>query len=77
MDKSSGEGTHWVAYNKCGNSINYFDSYGNLRPPQELSKYFCSNQSKSAIYYNHDNYQKFDSINCGHLCLKFLYNQLT
>lgn len=71
LDTSKGEGTHWVAYSKRRNLINYFDSYGNLRPPKELVKYFGS---RSHIQYNYNKYQS-NSFNCGHMCLAFLYNQ--
>lgn len=74
LDISSGPGTHWTAYMKKNNSIIYFDSYGNLRPPTDLKKYFFSDGSFNKIKYNHDNVQSYNSINCGHLCLKFLYN---
>jgi len=33
-------GTHWVAYAKRNNRVIYFDSFGNLRPPKELVRYF-------------------------------------
>ena len=34
-------GTHWVAYaSKRNNRVVYFDSFGNLRPPKELVRYF-------------------------------------
>ena len=32
-------GTHWVAYKKSGNNVLYFDSFGSLKPPQELVWY--------------------------------------
>ena len=35
-----GIGTHWVAFRKDENTVNYFDSYGDLKPPKELIKYF-------------------------------------
>lgn len=69
LDSLHGEGTHWVAYKKRGNRISYFDSFGNLSPPLELIKYFRDCEIK----YNHDRYQNFNAINCGHLCLEFLY----
>lgn len=75
LDTHYGKGTHWVAYNKKGDSIFYFDSYGNLRPPEELSQYFISDGRKKHIFYNHDVYQTYGSFICGHLCLNFLYNQ--
>lgn len=74
LDRSVGEGTHWTAYIKQNKNIVYFDSFGNLPPPMELITYFFSDGSQNKIVYNHDRYQSFDSFNCGHLCLKFLYN---
>lgn len=68
LDKSSGIGTHWVAYYKNGKQVIYFDSYGNLRPPREIVNYLGP-----SIVYNHDRYQNDNSVICGHLCLKFLY----
>lgn len=67
LDISKNSGTHWVAYGKYNDYIEYFDSYGNLKPPKELIKYLGSN-----IRYNNNNLQKNNSYNCGHLCLKFL-----
>lgn len=71
LDASSGPGTHWVAYYKYGNQSEYFDSFGNLQPPIELKTYLGDN-----IQYNYKRYQKFNTIVCGHLCLKFLYHML-
>lgn len=68
LDGKSGPGTHWVAYKKYGNDITYFNSFGNLKPPKDLMKYFGIDYIK----YNYKTYQKYDTYNCGHLCLKFL-----
>lgn len=67
LDSSKNDGTHWVAYGKIYDYIEYFDSYGNLKPPKELIKYVGQN-----INYNYVNIQKNHQYNCGHLCLKFL-----
>lgn len=72
IDNKKGSGTHWTAYVKKNNFINYFDSYGNLRPPTEVISYFNSDGSNK-IKYNYENYQKKNPFNCGHLSLKFLY----
>jgi hypothetical protein len=74
LDISSGPGTHWTAYAKKNNTIIYFDSYGNLRPPNALTKYFFSDGSFNIVKYNHEKLQNDNAHNCGHLCLKFLYN---
>lgn len=67
LDSYKGSGTHWVAYYKNGDQVEYFDSFGNLQPPIEIIKYLGSD-----IKYNYNRKQNFDSFNCGHLCLKFL-----
>lgn len=72
LDDAKNAGSHWVAYKKLGNNVLYFDSFGNLGPPKELLDYFKFKN----IMYNHENYQKYDTFVCGHLCLKFLCNQL-
>lgn len=67
LDSSENEGTHWVAYIKLYNYCEYFDSFGDLKPPIEIIKYLKSN-----ITYNYCRYQSLNATNCGHLCLKFL-----
>lgn len=71
LDDNSGVGTHWVAYSKNLNKVQYFDSFGNLRPPQEVIEYLGTN----IIYYNYNCKQLFNTFNCGHLCLSFLIDQ--
>lgn len=70
LDGVEGPGTHWVAYKKNANKSNYFDSFGNLPPPQELIRYLGGN-----IEYNYIKYQDYGSYVCGHLCLLFLLNK--
>ena len=72
LDDKDGPGTHWVAYKKIGNDVEYFDSFGNLRQHPDLNKYLGVDNIK----YNHDRYQNYNAFVCGHLCLKFLCNQL-
>lgn len=72
LDDKDNPGTHWTAYKKYANVAVYMDSFGNLRPPDELIKYLKQN-SPCAILYNHEQLQSYNSIICGHLCLKFLY----
>lgn len=69
LDNSTGPGTHWVAYHKINSNSIYFDSFGNLQPPTQIKNYLKGN-----IRYNYDSEQHYDSIICGHLCLKFLYS---
>lgn len=73
LDKSDGSGTHWISYvkKKDTDTVLYFDSFGNLRPPIELRKYF----EPSKILYNFNQHQTFGSVNCGHLSLRFLVKQ--
>lgn len=71
LDISKNPGTHWVAYVKRNKYVEYFDSYGDLKPPSEFIKYVGPN-----ICYNYQNYQGDHSYNCGHLCLKFLIENI-
>lgn len=68
LDDSKNEGTHWVAYVKLYKHCEYFDSYGDLKPPTELMRYF----KNCNVYYNYTRYQRFNAVNCGHLCLEYL-----
>lgn len=68
LDSSQNLGSHWVAYVKFKNYVEYFDSYGNLKPPKEFIKYIGNH----IVNYNYDNQQKNHPYNCGHLCLKFI-----
>lgn len=70
LDSIKNSGTHWTCYVKCGNNVRYFDSFGKLAPPLELIDYLGSDCS---ISYNSEQFQEFDTIICGHLCLRFLY----
>lgn len=69
LDDTTGRGTHWVCYRKQNNIVSYFDSFGNLRPPDELRKYFGPG---THVRYNYKTYQRPDTVICGHLCLLFL-----
>lgn len=71
LDDSHGPGTHWVAYVKNGHQCEYFDSYGDLRPPREFLNYMFKGGANN-ITYNYNNVQKDGKYNCGHLCLHFL-----
>lgn len=70
-DSKENQGTHWTALTKVGDKAYYFDSFGKLPPPIELVRYLGST---TQLYYNYRSYQKFDSVICGHLCLKFLHD---
>ena len=71
LDDKNNIGSNWTCFAKINNRVNYFDSFGNLKPPKELVNYFGHG---SIIKYNHDRIQDFNTYECGHLCLKFLYN---
>lgn len=74
LDRSTGPGTHWVSYAINDDTVIYFDSFGNLKPPRELLDYFSRGAvSHRRILYNYDSVQKYNSVVCGHLCLDFLY----
>jgi len=70
LDDATGLGTHWVAYAKRNNRVVYFDSFGNLRPPKELVRYFGN--GAMTIEYNRTSYQTYDQSFCGQMCLRFL-----
>lgn len=72
LDISSSSGIHWTAYIKKSTSIAYYDTYGHLLP-NELITYFHSDGNINNIKYNYNGEQKYNSYNCGQLCLKFLY----
>lgn len=78
LDDEKGPGTHWVSYYKKDNrTCYYFDSFGDLQPPKEFINYVdgsCGGKCK--ILYNYKREQAFNTIVCGHLCLKFLYEML-
>lgn len=71
LDDINGPGTHWVAYYKKHRYAYYFDSFGNLRPPLELIDYLGS---ETKILYNYKKYQNYDTVICGHLSIRFLYD---
>jgi hypothetical protein len=68
LDDTDGPGTHWVAYAKRGDCAIYFDSFGNLRPPEEVVRYL----NVPKLEYNYASYQTYDQSICGQLCLQFL-----
>lgn len=70
-DSAQSTGTHWTALAKINDMAWYFDSFGNLRPPLEVMIYLGA---RVKLVLNYKKYQNFDSVKCGHLCLKFLFN---
>lgn len=69
QDSTGNYGTHWTCFVKTDNDVFYFDSFGRLPPALEVIEYL----NGCRIYYNQLQYQQFDTIICGHLCLCFLY----
>lgn len=70
LDNEEGPGTHWVSYYKKDVECYYFDSFGDLQPFEEFKNYIGES---STIYFNYKQQQTFDTVICGHLCLKFLF----
>lgn len=71
LDDSSGPGTHWTAYKKRNSNVYWFDSFGNLKAPPEILEYFKNN----CVKYNYERFQNFETVDCGHWCLDFLYKK--
>lgn len=71
LNLDTGTGTHWTTFVKHNDKALYFDSYGNLRPPKELVSYLNS-AGPCKIRYNHERFQRYTDVNCGHLVLQFL-----
>jgi len=67
MDDARDSVIHWVVYAKRHNHVTYVDSFGNLRPPKELVRYFENDVTK--IEYNRTLYQTYNQSICGQLCL--------
>ena len=65
-------GSHWVCYVKQGNQVRYFDSFGGVPPPLEISRYLSGCQ----ISYNRLRHQRYSQQNCGQLCVRFLRGEL-
>ena len=73
LDDKDGPGTHWVAYRKINNQVIHFDSFSNPQPPLDFIEYLGVGR---IVKYNHEKYQDYDTVVCGHLCLKFLSDEL-
>lgn len=71
LETSLEEGSHWVCYIKEKNMVNYFDSFGNLKPPPQLLTYLKGLK----IFYNRHRYQEWNTPFCGHICLQYLIDK--
>lgn len=69
--RSETEGTHWTALAKNYNTAYYFDSFGKLPPPLEVLAHLNNN---TQLFYNVKRYQKYGTVICGHLTIKFLFD---
>lgn len=67
LDNLAGEGTHWVAVRKFGNTAIYYDSYGDLQPPKEVIRYL----NGVKIFYNYRRFQ-YSPVECGYQAIRFL-----
>jgi hypothetical protein len=70
LDKSSGEGTHWISYSIDPRGIIYFDSYG-LAPPKEFMQYI-KNLSFPVFYSTLPTQKLNDPPICGRESLNVL-----
>lgn len=73
LDEDAGPGTHWVSYYRENKDCFYFDSFGDLQPFREFINYIDRN---CIIHYNYKRFQNYDSVICGHLCVKFLLDMI-
>jgi hypothetical protein len=74
LDIQSGSGTHWTAYKKVGDKVDYFDPVGDLPPPLEFEKYVRKGGKNIVINYNIERYQPLDSNLCGYKCVEYIKN---
>lgn len=65
-------GSHWVCYVKRGDEVRYFDSFGGVPPPPEITRYLTG----CRVAYNSLRHQSYDQQNCGQLCVQFLRGKL-
>ena len=76
LDDTRGSGTHWCCWFKQDQLRIYFDSYG-LKPPQELINYLKTPVEKqknlATIRSSAIVVQRYNTYDCGSLCLYVLY----
>lgn len=87
LDSKHGGGTHWTAFYKNENKVYFYDSFGDLGPPNELIHYMnnrgsehgttntssAHNNIELEIFYNYTKFQDYDTETCGQHCIIFLY----
>ena len=75
-DDTHGSGTHWCCWFKQDQLRIYFDSYG-VEPPQELINYLKTPVEKqknlATIRSSAIVVQRYNTYECGSLCLYVLY----
>lgn len=64
---SDTDGFHWICWQKRGDDVISFDTYG-LPPPRELTKYMKGYN----VWYNTERLQYGPTVFCGHACLYLL-----
>ena len=67
LDSDHSPGSHWTAFVYYNRKCVFFDSFGALKPTQELVKYFGPN-----ILYNEKKFQRYNTNSCGRWIIKFL-----
>src|SRR5208283_3268792 len=67
LQSSAEQGSHWVSYYKQNNDKYYFCSYGSPIPIG------IRNYLGSPIKCHNYQIQSFNSVECGELCILFLY----
>ena len=72
LNSKNQQGSHWVCYVKRGDLVRYFDSFGGVPPPSEVSRYLTGCQ----VSYNTLRHQSYNQRNCGQLCVQFLRGEL-
>ena len=68
LDEYSDIGTHWVALHVNNNDTTYFDSFGLEHIPKEIKAFINNKIIKTNIF----RIQAYDSIMCGHFCIRFI-----
>jgi hypothetical protein len=70
LDECDQPGSHWIAINKIGTDVFYFDSYG-LPPVFDDLIEKMMTASCETLTWNAVRLQGFDSVVCGHYCVVY------